>query len=77
MKDIQNEAEYSVRENGVQYNKFGDIKSKSKDELNKIYKELGLTPTGGLGANGKSTSSIKSAIKAVLMEVGGLALLPR
>lgn len=77
MKDIQNEAEYSVRENRVQYNKFGDIKLKSKDELNKIYKQIGLTPTGGLGANSKSTSAIKSAIKAVLMEVGGLALLPR
>ena len=61
----------------IEYNKFGDIKLKSKDELNKIYKEIGLTPTGGLAANSKSTSSIKSAIKAVLMEVGGLALLPR
>ena len=77
MKDIQNKAECSVWENRVQYNKFGDIKLKSKDELNKIYKEIRLTPTGGLAANSKSTSSIKSAIKAVLMEVGGLALLPR
>ena len=71
MKDIQNEAEYSVRENGVQYNKFGDIKSKSKDELNKIYKELGLTPTGGLGANGKSTSVTKSAISDGIITKNG------
>lgn len=47
MEDITNEAEYSVRENGVQYNRFGDIKSKSKHDLDKIYKELGVTPTGG------------------------------
>ena len=71
MKDIQNEAEYSVRENGVQYNKFGDIKSKSKDELNKIYKELGLMPTGGLGANGKSTSVTKSAISDGIITKNG------
>ena len=71
MKDIQNEAEYSVRENGVQYNKFGDIKSKSKDELNKIYKELGLTPTGGLGANGKSTSVTKSVISDGIITKNG------
>ena len=71
MKDIQNEAEYSVRENGVQYNKFGDIKSKSKDELNKIYKELGLIPTGGLGANGKSTSVTKSAISDGIITKNG------
>lgn len=38
------------------------VSSVSKDELNKIYKEIGLTPTGGLGANGKSTSATKSAI---------------
>jgi len=71
MKYIQNEAEYSVRENGVQYNKFGDIKSKSKDELNKIYKELGLTPTGGLGANGKSTSVTKSVISDGIITKNG------
>ena len=28
MEDITNEAEYSVSENGVQYNRFGDIKIK-------------------------------------------------
>ena len=71
MKYIQNEAEYSVRENGVQYNKFGDIKSKSKDELNKIYKEFGLTPTGGLGANGKSTSVTKSVISDGIITKNG------
>ena len=71
MKYIQNEAEYSVRENGVQYNKFGDIKSKSKDELNKIYKELGLIPTGGLGANGKSTSVTKSEISDGIITKNG------
>jgi len=71
MKYIQNEAEYSVRENGVQYNRFGDIKSKSKHDLDKIYKELGVTPTGGLGAHDKSSSTTQSAISEGIIKENG------
>ena len=62
INDIQNEAEYTVRDNGVQYNNFGSSKTKSKKEFDKIYKHIGLTPTGGVGAHGKSSSITKSAI---------------
>ena len=71
MEDITNEAEYSVRENGVQYNRFGDIKSKSKHDLDKIYKELGVTPTGGLGAQDKSNSTTQSAISEGIIKENG------
>ena len=71
MEDITNEAEYSVRENGVQYNRFGDIKSKSKHDLDKIYKELGMTPTGGLGAQDKSNSTTQSAISEGIIKENG------
>lgn len=60
--DIKNEAEYTVRDNGLQYNNFGSSKTKSKKEFDKIYKHIGLTPTGGVGAHGKSSSITKSAI---------------
>ena len=33
INDIQNEAEYTVRDNGVQYNNFGSSKTKSKKSL--------------------------------------------
>lgn len=62
INDIQNEAEYTVRDNGVQYNNFGSSKTKSKKEFDKIYKHIGLTPTGGVGAHKKSSSITKSAI---------------
>lgn len=62
IKNIQNEAEYTVRDNGLQYNNFGSSKTKSKKEFDKIYKHIGLTPTGGVGAHGKSSSITKSAI---------------
>ena len=62
INDIQNEAEYTVRDNGVQYNNFGSSKTKSKKEFDKIYKHIGLTPTGGVGAHKKSDSITKSAI---------------
>ena len=62
INDIQNKAEYTVRDNGVQYNNFGSSKTKSKKEFDKIYKHIGLTPTGGVGAHGKSSSITKSAI---------------
>lgn len=62
INDIQNEAEYTVRANGVQYNNFGSSKTKSKKEFDKIYKHIGLTPTGGVGAHKKSSSITKSAI---------------
>ena len=71
MEDITNEAEYSVRENGVQYNRFGDIKSKSKHDLDKIYKELGVTPTGGLGAHDKSNSTTQSAVSEGIIKENG------
>ena len=71
MEDITNEAEYSVSENGVQYNRFGDIKSKSKHDLDKIYKELGVTPTGGLGAHDKSSSTTQSAISEGIIKENG------
>lgn len=62
IKNIKNEAEYNVRDNGLQYNNFGSSKTKSKKEFDKIYKDIGLTPTGGVGAHGKSSSITKSAI---------------
>ena len=62
IKNIQNEAEYTVRDNGLQYNNFGSSKTKSKKDFDKIYKHIGLTPTGGVGAHGKSSSITKSAI---------------
>lgn len=62
IKNIQNEAEYTVSDNGLQYNHFGSSKTKSKKEFDKIYKHIGLTPTGGVGAHGKSSSITKSAI---------------
>lgn len=71
VEDIQNEAEYTVRENGVQYNNFGNIKSKSKKELDKIYKHLGTTPTGGIGAHDKATSTTKSAISEGIIKENG------
>lgn len=71
MEDITNEAEYSVSENGVQYNRFGDIKSKSKHDLDKIYKELGATPTGGLGAHDKSSSTTQSTISEGIIKENG------
>ena len=71
MEDITNEAEYSVRENGLQYNRFGDIKSKSKHDLDKIYNELGVTPTGGLGAHDKSNSTTQSAISEGIIKENG------
>ena len=71
MEDITNEAEYSVRENGVQYNRFGDIKSKSKHDLDKIYKELGVTPTGGLGAHDKSNSTTQSVVSEGIIKENG------
>ena len=62
INDIKNEAEYNVTDNGLQYNYFGNIKTKSKNELDKIYKHIGITPMGGVGARGKSSSITKSAI---------------
>ena len=62
IKNIKNEAEYNVRDNGLQYNYFGNIKTKSKNELDKIYKYIGVTPMGGVGAHGKSSSITKSGI---------------
>ena len=62
IKNIKNEAEYNVRDNGLQYNYFGNIKTKSKNELDKIYKYIGITPMGGVGAHGKSSSITKSGI---------------
>ena len=62
IKNIKNEAEYNVRDNGLQYNNFGSSKTKSKKEFDKIYKHIGLTPTGGVGAHKKSSSITKSAI---------------
>ena len=38
------------------------VKQKGKKEFDKIYKHIGLTPTGGVGAHGKSSSITKSAI---------------
>ena len=71
IKDIQNEAEYSVRENGIEYNNFGNIKSKNKKGLDKVYKYLGLTPTGTIGASDKTTSITKTAISNGIIKENG------
>lgn len=71
IEDIQNEAEYTMKENGIQYNHFGNLKDKSKNEFDKIYKHLGATPTGGIGAKGKASSTTKSAISEGIIKEDG------
>ena len=52
-------------------NNFGNIKSKNKKELDKVYKYLGLTPTGTIGASDKTTSITKTAISDGIIKEDG------
>ena len=77
LKDIQNEAEYTYKNNGIGYNYHGskkkleEMKIKDKKGYDKIYNSIGLVPNLGVGAKGKESSTTQSAISDGILTVDG------
>lgn len=77
MKDIKNEAEYTYSNNGIGYNYYGskkkleEMKTKDKKGYDKIYNNIGLVPSLGVGSKGKASSTTQSAISDGILTVDG------
>ena len=60
--DLKNEADYSAKSIGVEYHHYGSYDKMSRQEKNKVYNTIGLSPSLSMPAKGEASSTTKSAV---------------
>ena len=60
--DLKNEADYSAKSIGAAYHHYGSYDKMSRQEKNKIYNTIGLSPSLSMPAKGDANSTTTSAV---------------
>ena len=67
--DLENEADYSSKSIGAAYHHYGSYDKMSRQEKNKVYNTIGLSPSLSMPAKGDANSTTKAAVAAGTIEV--------
>jgi len=62
--DLKNEADYSAKSIGAEYHHYGSYDKMSRQEKNKVYNTIGLSPSLSMPAKGDANSTTRSAVAA-------------
>ena len=60
--DLKNEADYSSKSIGAEYHHYGSYDKMSRQEKNKVYNTIGLSPSISMPAKGDAKSTTRSAV---------------
>ena len=60
--DLKNEADYSAKSIGAEYHHYGSYDKMSRQEKNKVYNTIGLSPSLSMPAKGDANSTTRSAV---------------
>ena len=60
--DLENGADYSAKSIGAEYHHYGSYDKMSRQEKNKVYNTIGLSPSLSMPAKGDANSTTSSAV---------------
>ena len=60
--DLENDADYSAKSIGAEYHHYGSYDKMSRQEKNKVYNTIGLSPSLSMPAKGDANSTTSSAV---------------
>ena len=60
--DLENDADYSAKSIGAEYHHYGSYDKMSRQEKNKIYNTIGLSPSLSMPAKGDANSTTNAAV---------------
>ena len=67
--DLKNEADYSAKNIGASYHKYGNFENMSEDEQDKVYNTKGLAPNLSMPVKGDADSTTESAVAAGTIDI--------
>ena len=67
--DLKNEANYSAKNIGASYHKYGNYDHMSEDEQDKVYNTKGLAPNLSMPVKGNADSTTRSAIAPASIDI--------
>ena len=67
--DLKNEADYSAKNIGASYRKYGNYDDMTKDEQDKVYNTKGLAPNLSMPVKGAADSTTKAAVAAGTIDI--------
>ena len=67
--DLENGADYSAKSIGAEYHHYGSYDKMSRQEKNKIYNTIGLSPSLSMPAKGDANSTTTSAVAPGTIEI--------
>ena len=67
--NLKNEADYNSKSIGAEYHHYGDYDKMSRQEKNKVYNTIGLSPSLSMPAKGDANSRTTSAVAPGTIEI--------
>ena len=67
--DLENGADYSAKSIGAEYHHYGSYDKMSRQEKNKVYNTIGLSPSLSMPAKGDANSTTTSAVAPGTIEI--------
>ena len=67
--DLENGADYSSKSIGAEYHHYGSYDKMSRQEKNKVYNTIGLSPSLSMPAKGDANSTTTSAVAPGTIEI--------
>ena len=67
--DLENGADYSAKSIGAEYHHYGSYDKMSRQEKNKVYNTIGLSPSLSMPAKGDANSTTTSAVAAGTIDI--------
>ena len=67
--DLENDADYSAKSIGAEYHHYGSYDKMSRQEKNKVYNTIGLSPSLSMPAKGDANSTTTSAVAPGTIEI--------
>ena len=67
--DLENSADYNSKSIGAEYHHYGNYDKMSRQEKNKVYNTIGLSPSLSMPAKGDANSTTSSAVARGTIEI--------